>query len=317
MQYINNVHGQYSVKRFVEENAFLFERFAKMIFGREWLMICSIVVLYEPTDNELCNILNYYNQVDYSFILDNSKLSNQDKIDNVLRKVESFHYSYVHFHKNIGLCKALNYGMKEANKRNFDWALLMDSDSEACEHMISLYRNILQNENKNNIAALAPIHIFDRSKHVTYEGMKEISWAMTSGCLYNISIFEKLHGFKEELFVDGLDIDYCYKAREKGYKIIEVGSVQVKHFPAESRIFKVGRKEMFKYGYASPWRYYMQARALVWIILRYKPYGEVVTYLYKWCKVIFLFENKNEFIKQMIKGSKEGICLWNEYKYGN
>lgn len=40
---------------------------------------------------------------------------------------------------------------------------------------------------------------------------KDVSWAMISGRFYNTTIFWKFLGFKEELFVDGLDLDYCYK----------------------------------------------------------------------------------------------------------
>lgn len=98
---------------------------------------------------------------------------------------------------------------------------------------------------------------------------------MTSGCFYHVGIFEMLH-------------------------------------PAETRFVKLGSRVLLKYGYASPWRYYMQARALVWMILRYRSYCDVVTYMYKWFKVIFFFDNKYDYVRQMIKGSKEGISLWRE-----
>lgn len=215
-------------------------------------MICSIVVLYEPKSGELNSILNYCDLVDYSFVLDNSKESHENEVNSVLRGRDTLRYRYVHFGENIGLCKVLNYGMNLARKENYDWALLMDSDSIVVNDIVFYYKKILQSDKKNNnIAVLAPVHIFDRSKKVVYEGNKQVKWAMTSGSLYNVSIFEKLHGFKEELFVDGLDMDYCYKARENGYKIIEVGAAEVKHFPAETRTLSIGHKEVFKYGYAS------------------------------------------------------------------
>lgn len=271
-------------------------------------MICAIVVLYEPQDNELKNILSYCDFVDYLFVLDNSKKSNEENVAFILKDYNK--YEYKHFPVNIGLCKALNYGMYKAKQLNFKWALVMDSDSLVLSNIIKEYKNYLVTDLKNKVAVFAPVHIFDRSNNAAYEGYRKIKWAMTSGCLFNISIFERLKGFKEELYVDGLDIDYCYKARKNNYEIYEIGKALILHHPGETRTLKIGKTKLFKYGYASPWRYYMQARALVWIILEYRSLSDIPKFFYKWIKVILFFENKLEYIKNLSKGSIEGIRLW-------
>ena len=93
---------------------------------------CSIVVLYEPNNKEIENILDYYDSVDKAYILDNSVESREAIVNNVLLK-RSGHVKekaeYIHFHKNIGLCKALNHGMKLAADEGSEWALIMDADS--------------------------------------------------------------------------------------------------------------------------------------------------------------------------------------------
>ena len=127
---------------------------------------------------------------------------------------------------------------------------------------------------------------------------------MTSGCLFNCEIFKKQNGFMEELFVDGLDMDYCFKSHEKGYRIIECGEAVINHHPAETKSF-LG----FKYGIASPNRYYMQARALIWCWKRYKKPRMFGFYLYKWFKVLFLFPNKKMYVRKMIEGTKEANKL--------
>ena len=63
---------------------------------------------------------------------------------------------------------------------------------------------------------LAPVHLYDRKIEKKFKVQKDVSWAMTSGCFYNIDVFWKFHGFKEELFVDGLDLDFCYKINGGG-----------------------------------------------------------------------------------------------------
>lgn len=274
------------------------------------MKICSIVVLYEPENKEIENILDYIGSVDKAYILDNS-IKSREKIVNELLSIygENKKIEYIHFHKNIGLCKALNYGMKLAKDENFEWALLMDSDSSFNTNVVNVYKNYIRENNCSDIGVLAPIHLHDRSIESKFNGQREVSWAMTSGCFYNISIFEETKGFKEELFVDGLDIDYCYKIHRAGYKIVEIANAKINHKPGETRVLNLGVIKL-KYGVASPWRYYMQARAIMWLILEYKAIKEVVRYCIKWGKVLILFDDKIEYIKQLIFGTKDGIKLW-------
>lgn len=278
------------------------------------MKICSIVVLYEPENKEIENILDYIGCVDKAYILDNSIKSREKNVNEILsmysgnidKKVE-----YIGFHKNIGLCKALNYGMKLASDENFEWALLMDSDSSFNTNIVSIYKNYIMENDCSKIGVLAPIHLHDRSIESKFNGQREVSWTMTSGCFYNIRIFEETKGFKEELFVDGLDIDYCYKLHRVGYKIVELANAKINHKPGETHVLNLGAFKM-KYGVASPWRYYMQARAIIWLILEYKAIREVARYCIKWAKVLILFDNKIEYIKQLMCGTKEGFKLWRE-----
>lgn len=278
--------------------------------------MCSIVVLYEPDNKEIENILDYYDSVDKAYILDNS-LESREKI---VKEVISKHFGdvdkkaeYIHFHENIGLCKALNHGMKLAADEGFDWALLMDADSTFNSNVVNVYKDYIRENDCSKIGVLAPVHLHDRSLERKFEGQRDVSWAMTSGCLYNTALFEKTHGFKEELFVDGLDIDYCYKINRGGYRVVELADAKINHLPGETRSLRFAGIEI-KYGIASPWRYYMQARAIMWLIMEYRKPKEILRYAIKWGKVLFLFDNKKEYIQQMIHGTKDGYHLWTDVK---
>ena len=186
--------------------------------GEKSVLICSIVVLYESSTDEIRNISDYGDSVDVSYVLDNSRENNEDLVFKTIRQHggKTGSIVYKHFDDNIGLCRALNYGMEEAYKNGFDWALLMDSDSSFLTEIVDEYLMFLKDNDAENIAVLSPVHMYDRSRKKGYIGTREVKWAMTSGCFYNVGIFKKLGGFKEELFVDGLDIDYCYKALRGG-----------------------------------------------------------------------------------------------------
>ena len=235
-------------------------------------MIGAVVVLYNPTLMEIENINSYINKVDYAVIVDNSDTDNSDKVFSIIDK--SKRINYYSEQKNLGLCKGLNLGIEKLKEKGCEWAVLFDADSKIGSDIFTIYKNAINDHKNDEVAVFAPVHIFDRSNNREYKGYKEVSWSMTSGWLVNIEIFEKQGGFFEELFVDGLDMDYCFKSHKNGYKVIECGEAIINHKPAETRHFL-----WFKYGIASPYRYYMQARQLIWCWRRYKNYRCLCIYL--------------------------------------
>lgn len=271
-------------------------------------MFGAVVVLYNPTEDEVKNINTYKNLVDQTVVIDNS-VTNHRELVNQLVTLNS-KVSYYSEQKNLGLCKALNMGIGMLLKKGCQWALVFDADSKIGSDIVSVYKGAIKNykcrKNQENskVAIFAPVHVFERSKHRPYHGYRDVEWVMTSGCLFECEVFKKQNGFMEELFVDGLDMDYSFKSHENGYTIIECGEAVINHHPAETKNF-LG----FKYGIASPDRYYMQARALIWCWKRYKKPQMLGFYLYKWFKVLFLFPDKKTYIGKMIGGTRDANRL--------
>lgn len=276
-------------------------------------MKAAMVVLYEPEIKDIENIKQYCDNVDLMIILDNS-IDNNFKVVNSVTNIDNEKTIYKHFSKNIGLCAALNIGMEIADTKGCEWALIMDDDSSLITNILEIYIKYISENDTTNVAVLSPVHIYDRSKAQGYPGYKKINWAMTSGCYFNIKIFKELDGFFEALFVECLDLDYCYKALEKGYVTIQCGEAQLRHYPAETRTIKILGRKIISYGVAAPWRYYMQARSLTWLFLRYQHLGDLKRFFWKSLKVLFFFERKKEYLRQMLIGTREGIDLWKDYR---
>lgn len=271
-------------------------------------MIGAVVVLYNPTNDEIKNINTYLPSINFTVIVDNSAQNNEQLVAALVCDTNKVQY-YTE-QKNLGLCKALNLGINILKKKGCEWALLFDADSSLGSDIVSVYKKAIEVHRGKDVALFAPVHAFDRSKASRYRGYKNVEWAMTSGWLIDIDIFEKQNGFFEELFVDGLDMDYCFKSHENGYLVVECGEAVINHHPAETRNF-LG----FKYGTASPYRYYMQARQLIWCWKRYQRPKVLLIYLYKWAKVLLLFDHKAEYIKSMLKGTRDGFLLLKKEQY--
>ena len=198
-------------------------------------MIGSVVVLYNPTKEEVRNINTYLSNVDYAVVVDNSNVNNEVLVKSIL--LEQNKIQYYSREKNLGLCKALNIGVNMLKTKGCKWALLFDADSKLGADIISIYQEAIKKYQGQPVALFAPVHVFDRSRNKPYHGYKRIDWSMTSGWCVNIDIFEKQNGFFEKLFVDGLDMDYCFKSYENGYEVIECGEAVINHRPAKTKSF--------------------------------------------------------------------------------
>lgn len=265
-------------------------------------MIGAVVVLFNPSIEEVININTYKDKVDHVTVIDNSEENHYGLVDSYVSMDSNI--TYYTEQKNLGLARAFNVGINLLKNKGCDWALLFDADSKLGSDIVSIYQGAIEKYKDEKVAVFAPMHVFERSRNKPYHGYRDVDWSMTSGWIVNIEVFMKQKGFFEALFVDGLDMDYCFRSHENGYKIVECGDAVINHHPAETKSF-LG----FKYGIASPFRYYMQARQLIWCWHRYKRGKMLLIYLYKWAKVIFLFPNKKNYMKNMIQGTRDGIRL--------
>lgn len=101
----------------------------------------TIVVLYNPTDGEISNLKHNLGKTELSIIIDNSKQSNYELVKNCGKNVK-----YFNFKSNIGLCKALNYGIQELLKDGCEWAFVLDADSVIDNNILNVYKNYISKD---------------------------------------------------------------------------------------------------------------------------------------------------------------------------
>ena len=94
---------------------------------------------------------------------------------------------------------------------------------------------------------------------------------ITSGSFTNLSIWNKIGGFCDKLFIDGVDHEYCFKLRRHGFKILRLASVKINHAIGNSKLVNFRKKPMQLYG-ESPLRYYYMCRNNIYLIKEYKDY---------------------------------------------
>jgi rhamnosyltransferase len=216
--------------------------------------VAAVVVLYRPTENVLTNVDSYRDQVDTVIAIDNTEVPDQQFV----ARLEDRGVIYASLGSNKGIAAALNEGCRRARALGFDWALTLDQDSTATPGMVTRLSDCVElGESAGRIAIVAPIwQQVGGLPETIAEGHVELDGALTSGSLTNLFAFEELDGFREDLFIDRVDSEYCLRARRHGWRILQQRDAVLLHRMGDLRrvAFPVG---FWVTDYSPLRRYYM------------------------------------------------------------
>lgn len=263
--------------------------------------IGAVVVLYNPVREEYENIHEYCSDLDELILIDNSEQPSEDMVQDVFKDIETCEIKYLFSNANLGLCAGMNKGMRIAHEDGCDWCYTNNPDSRFENDLTGIYKRILLQEQDPRIAILGPQFSYDRIKLKKREGVYDVDWLMMSGCLVNVSIFLQAGGFDERIFLDGLDVEFGFRLKQLGYRVLECREAVLIHKPAVTRTKRILWYSL-KYGWDKPVRYYYQARADVFINAHYKTNYGKKDMLIRFMKILLLFDNKKEYLSMFRQG---------------
>lgn len=184
------------------------------------IRLAGVVVWYNPSAEEKENIHSYLNNLDKLYIIDNSKNKSIIKDKNI---------EYIFNNQNIGIAKALNVAAKKALDAGYDWLLTMDQDTKMNDESFSEFFKCLKKVDTNQIGIITPWHDTKLDEEKPEEKYSYPLDVMTSGNFVNLRILKELNYFDENLFIDGVDIEYNLRLRKNNYKILQMNNVSIKH----------------------------------------------------------------------------------------
>jgi len=196
------------------------------------IRIAAVTILYHPSESIIQNLLSYCRDVEVLFIMDNS-----DKNNPLIQEKLPFpNIVYLHDGMNEGIAKRLNQAAALAMAKGFHWMLTMDQDSYfelgAFPQFVSYINSC---ELKNSTAVFGVNYAEPVIGKCEF---REVPLVITSGSILNLKIFEKIGYFDENLFIDEVDSEYCYRVRLSGFKILECTGINLHHLLGE---IKMGR----------------------------------------------------------------------------
>ncbi len=224
------------------------------------MKLAAVVVLYNPDDKIFENIKSYIDYVDVVYAVDNSCVNHSEKLNN--EKIV-----YLPNNKNLGIAYALNRGAKHAIDDGYDWLLTMDQDSSFSDDGVEKMKDFLvqckQTENcqypYEKIGLITPFHRMITNQDEKLEQIDSPAVVMTSGNIINLKAYSQIGGFKDWMFIDAVDFDYCLNLRDHGYDIWRLPQVELKHNLGDV-VFKKFRGKTYCGSNHSPMRRYYIVR---------------------------------------------------------
>ncbi|MFA9238576.1 MAG: hypothetical protein ACEQSQ_01650 [Candidatus Paceibacteria bacterium] len=224
------------------------------------MKVCAIVVTYNPNINEFNKFFKTNKlEVDYSIIVDNS--DDKKKQNQILGFKNESDTEVIQLLTNKGIAYAQNIGIDRVKElENFDFVLFLDQDSMLNIGTVNTYK-VFYNELslKYNIAALG---IGTTDSDMNSELYMEVNQIISSGTFSPISCFQEIGVFDEDLFIDFVEYDWCWRAKKNKYKIFSINSIKLIHKHGDGKINILG----FKMVNPTPIRHYYQYRNLLYML---------------------------------------------------
>lgn len=246
--------------------------------------VLAVVILYNPDGTLLDNIRSYVTTVDAMIVIDNSTSKNDALLASLFEMYPDIHY--IDNKNNLGIGFALNQAADYAITHDFEWLMTMDQDSYF-EDSSAYLRCFDDFRDKKNIALFAPN--IDKTAFESDCRTRQQELVITSGNLVNLSLFNVTGRFEQKLFIDEIDHDYCLKARDMGYEIIQFPHIYLGHTIGEEETLTslILRKQKKKPSH-SYHRIYYQTRNRLYMWKRHgKKYPEYFSFWSVFYKVIY------------------------------
>jgi rhamnosyltransferase len=187
--------------------------------------VCAIAVTYHPDSGLPVRLGRVLPQVDRLVIVDNGS---GEAATNMLREFGSDPLITLMLNSdNVGIARALNIGVQHAIEQGFTWVLLLDQDSWVNDDMVQdLLAVQAAFPKKTELAVIGSGFRDVNSETVEMpdgqtDAWEELNYVITSGSLISLAAHAVVGPFRDEFFIDYVDMDYCLRARRKGFRVIK------------------------------------------------------------------------------------------------
>ncbi len=235
-----------------------------------------VVVFYRP-DAACVERANRLSRIHRLVVVDNTETTDERLAGSLYPGI-----AYLPNHANLGIATALNRGVTRLLDEGFDAAMLFDQDSEPTDTLLKelpdvLARRLTEGErvalvgpayDDARLGGVAPFvrFRFFKLQRIAPAGNRpiDVDFLITSGSCVNLHCWKDVGSMDDALFIDFVDLEWCARAKRKGYRILGIPWLTLTHELGETPVRVLGRT----YPMHSAVRHYYLFRNAVALILR-------------------------------------------------
>ena len=274
--------------------------------------IAAGIVLYNPDIDRLKKNLEVIeSQVEKVFLVDN----HSNNLEEVKKMLKLFSIcELIENEKNAGIATALNQLMSEAQNQGYAWLLTLDDDSVCEEDMVGKLTAYMD---KPYAGIICPRATDDKMRSALAKpGNSQVTTVdscITAGSLTSIEVWNAVGKFDDKMFIDFVDMEYCTRLREHGYRIYQVDSALIhQQYGNISGEFSILGRKFYLFNYSSV-RVYYSVRNQIYYMKKHKSFlnmGQQSFFLIGYIVKRIIFEkNRVASSKAVIRGIKDGIRM--------
>ncbi len=280
-------------------------------------MIAAVMTAYKPDSGLINRFSTLLGICDFIVVSDNTP-GGCDELS------PPSGFIFIHNLENIGLGPALNIGITEARKLGARIVLLFDQDSTPSENFV---RNMISQLEFATIqyglkCCIGPTHVDDRAHQLetnnlesvptgscqSLEPLREVACLPTSGMIFRLDALHFDEGFADDLFLDLVDFEWCWRLRENGWHFFRTPSINMFHRLGEAQRRFLG----ITFHVPAPYRHYFQFRDTLRLSVRgYVPNYSKARLLgvlpFKFLAFPFILDNGFERVQWMLLGLRDAI----------
>lgn len=211
--------------------------------------VCAIVVSYNPDLPVTLELLGRLNESGCDFIVIDNHSSNASELQTSAEAMAKCR-AVMALDSNIGQAAALNCALKEVTRLGYQLALLFDQDSSIDVDFVPKMLEAWDSAQRlapGKVAAIGPRLMEPRSgRRMPFRSFKRLfertellasqdgqlidtAFLITSGSLLPIDALEHIGPMRSEYFIDNVDLEWCFRAKGKGYRLFGTERATLQH----------------------------------------------------------------------------------------
>jgi rhamnosyltransferase len=292
--------------------------------------VCCIIVTYQPDRALLERVLTAIRpQVGHCLIVDNGS----DAASIAWMKTRDELVEVIEMGDNVGLGAAQNRGIVRARTGGFSHELFLDQDSIPCSHMV---RNLMAaftylNHHNGSAAAVGPRTLDARTGepfpfirfsplsvrrsicHPPLAGKYiPTDFLISSGMLVSLAVFERVGMMDEDLFIDNVDLEWCFRSRSLGFSLYGVCDAALEHSLGDNVIqLRLLGRWVHIFLHSEERQYYIMRNRISLYRRSYTPLGwitqDILRMAFKSMYLVIFQPQRLENTRMILSGIRDGL----------